>query len=224
MPTWPSGSKASTTNVDAGSDSISSARADIKQNFDNVNDIIDTFNISSPTDGDLLQYSSSSGVWEQVASTSLGTPTAYLLTTNSNIGLGQGASDSTVASSFQVLRDPNNLIQNLTGDSASENSFQLTAGTYIVTHTFVGGVSLTGNSSTSSEINGQDSAGQQDLGLIQAQSSTTANASFNLRLTEVSKRVRTITAGDTFEMAISWNNVTEREILSQTLTIFEKLS
>lgn len=72
MPTWPSGTKASTTNVDAGTDQISSARADIKQNIDNVNTIIDTFNISSPSDGDLLQYSTSSGKWEQVATSSVG--------------------------------------------------------------------------------------------------------------------------------------------------------
>lgn len=72
MPTWPSGTKASTTNVDQGSDQISQARADIKQNIDNVNDIIDTFNISSPTDGDLLQYSTSTGKWEQVATSSVG--------------------------------------------------------------------------------------------------------------------------------------------------------
>ena len=69
---WPSGSKAPTTNVDAGTDSVSSARADIKQNIDNVNDIIDHINISSPSDGQVLQYSSSSGKWEQVASTSVG--------------------------------------------------------------------------------------------------------------------------------------------------------
>tara|TARA_R100000951_G_scaffold62298_1_gene52315 strand:+ start:175 stop:834 length:660 start_codon:yes stop_codon:yes gene_type:complete len=68
---WPSGSKAPTTNVDSGTDSITSARADIKQNIDNVNDIIDHLNITSPTDGDLLKYSSSSGKWEQVASTSV---------------------------------------------------------------------------------------------------------------------------------------------------------
>jgi len=48
MPTWPSGSKASTANVDAGSDSITSARADIKQNFDNVNDIIDFYDPTGP--------------------------------------------------------------------------------------------------------------------------------------------------------------------------------
>lgn len=73
---WPSGTKASTNNVDQGSDKISLARADIKQNIDNVNDIIDEFNISSPSDGDVLQYNSTSGKWEQVASTSVGTAEA----------------------------------------------------------------------------------------------------------------------------------------------------
>lgn len=69
---WPSGTKAGTTNVDAGTDLIANARPDIKQNIDNVNEIIDHLNISSPSDGDLLQYSSSSGKWEQVASSSIG--------------------------------------------------------------------------------------------------------------------------------------------------------
>lgn len=68
---WPSGTKASTTNVDQGADKIALARPDIKQNIDNVNDIIDTFNISSPNDGDLLKYSSSTGKWEQVNSTNI---------------------------------------------------------------------------------------------------------------------------------------------------------
>jgi len=69
---WPSGSKAGTTHVDNGNDLLRNARADIKQNIDNVNDIIDEFNISSPSDGDLLQYSSSTSKWEQVASGSIG--------------------------------------------------------------------------------------------------------------------------------------------------------
>ena len=68
---WPSGTKASTQNVDQGGDKISLARADIKQNIDNVNDMIDHLNISSPSDGDILRYSSSSGKWEQVASTTI---------------------------------------------------------------------------------------------------------------------------------------------------------
>lgn len=40
---WPSGTKAGTTNVDAGTDKISLARPDIKQNIDNVNSIIDHY-------------------------------------------------------------------------------------------------------------------------------------------------------------------------------------
>ena len=37
MATWPSGTKASTSNLDAGTDSPASARADLKTNVDNVN-------------------------------------------------------------------------------------------------------------------------------------------------------------------------------------------
>jgi|DEB0MinimDraft_10_1074344.scaffolds.fasta_scaffold25023_2 hypothetical protein len=59
MTTWPSGTKASTANLDAGSDKPRLARPDIKQNVDNVNDIIDYFNVSSATDGQMLVYNSS---------------------------------------------------------------------------------------------------------------------------------------------------------------------
>lgn len=59
---WPSSTKASTANVDAGSDSISLARPDIKQNIDNVNSIIDEFNIASPSVGQTLVYDGS--VWQ----------------------------------------------------------------------------------------------------------------------------------------------------------------
>lgn len=58
MTTWPSASKASTSNLDSGSDKPRLARADIKQNVDNVNDIIDMFNIDSPLDKQILAYDS----------------------------------------------------------------------------------------------------------------------------------------------------------------------
>jgi hypothetical protein len=58
MTTWPSGTKASTEHLDQGSDKPRLARLDIKQNVDNVNDIIDYFNISSAADGDILVYNS----------------------------------------------------------------------------------------------------------------------------------------------------------------------
>jgi len=57
MPTWPAGTKASTDNLDQGSDSPRLARADLLQNVQNVNAIIDTFNISAPTNNQILKYS-----------------------------------------------------------------------------------------------------------------------------------------------------------------------
>jgi len=76
MPTWPKDTKASTLNVDQGSDQISQARADILQNITNVNTIIDTFDIQpdsagQPANGDLLQYNSTSGTWRPVAQSSI---------------------------------------------------------------------------------------------------------------------------------------------------------
>ena len=64
MATWPSGTKASTANLDAGTDSPSSARADLKQNTDNVNNIIDMFNISTPSNNQILKYNSANSRFE----------------------------------------------------------------------------------------------------------------------------------------------------------------
>ena len=125
---WPSGTKASTANVDAGTDSITSARADIKQNFDNVNDIIDHLNISSPNNGDLLQYSTSSGKWEQVAATTIGSQTKFAV-----FNLGAGEEFTGVGNTYRKLLtiqlDPNNIMDI---DSTGDFTFNLSAGTYIV--------------------------------------------------------------------------------------------
>ena len=64
MATWPSSSKAGTTHLDSGSDSPRLARVDIKQNVDNVNDIIDMFDIDSPTNTQILKYNSSTTKFE----------------------------------------------------------------------------------------------------------------------------------------------------------------
>ena len=79
---WPT-TKASNQYTDSGQDRIADARAEINQNITNVNAIIDEFNISSPSDGDLLQYSSSTGKWEQVATSSItsGLELAYIFFT-----------------------------------------------------------------------------------------------------------------------------------------------
>ena len=86
MPTWPSANKAVTTYTDQGTDRLADARPEINKTISNVNDIIDTFNISSPSDGDLLQYSTSTGKWEQIATTSVGTQVSIaLLTTTTTL-------------------------------------------------------------------------------------------------------------------------------------------
>ena len=67
MPTWPAGTKASTDNLDQGSDSPRLARADLLQNVQNVNAIIDTFNISGPTNGQILKYSTANARFDLAA-------------------------------------------------------------------------------------------------------------------------------------------------------------
>ena len=127
---WPSGTKASTTNVDAGTDSITSARTDIKQNIDNVNDIIDHLNISSPTDGDVLKYSSSSGKWEQVASTSVGSNTKFAVFNRASTGTDELVSGTTYRAGINVHLDPDGIMGGM--DSAGGNTFDLSAGSYII--------------------------------------------------------------------------------------------
>ena len=64
MATWPTGTKASTANCDAGTDSPRLFRSDAKQNIDNVNAIIDMFNIDSPSNGQILKYNTSNARFE----------------------------------------------------------------------------------------------------------------------------------------------------------------
>ena len=64
MATWPTGTKAGTTHLDSGTDSPRLARPDIKQNVDNVNSVIDMFNIDSPTNGQILKYNTSNARFE----------------------------------------------------------------------------------------------------------------------------------------------------------------
>jgi len=131
MTTWPSATKASTTHVDAGTDQISLARADIKQNIDNVNDIIDIFNIASPTNGDLMQYNSSTTKWEKVSATSVSTKVKFAtLTIKSGVGAGVA-----IAGGFRLditaKSDADNMITLLDVDSAGEHArFSLAPGTY----------------------------------------------------------------------------------------------
>ena len=133
MTTWPSANKASTTNVDAGTDQISLARADIKQNIDNVNDIIDIFDIASPTNGDLMQYNSSTEKWEKVSATSVSTKVKFAtLTIKSGAGAGVASGgDPAFRLDITAKSDADNMITLLDVDSAGEHArFSLAPGTY----------------------------------------------------------------------------------------------
>lgn len=57
MTTWPSANKATTTDIDSGTDNPNLSRAQIKKDIDNTNTIIDTFDMSSINDTDILAYS-----------------------------------------------------------------------------------------------------------------------------------------------------------------------
>ena len=120
---WPT-NKASNQYTDSGQDRIADARAEINQNITNVNAIIDEFNISSPSDGDLLQYSSSTGKWEQVATSSItsGLELAYIFFTFAGAQLVTG---NIYRREITVGAKSNNFINN-------NGSYQITldAGTY----------------------------------------------------------------------------------------------
>lgn len=120
---WPSGTKASTTNIDAGSDKPALARADIKQNIDNVNSIIDTFDIASPSNGDILVYNSTSGAWEPGAPASTGTNIATVF--RSSTATAEENVSANIYRLRYTLTDPNSFI------TVVDNfQIQLSAGSY----------------------------------------------------------------------------------------------
>lgn len=123
MPTWPSGSKASTTNVDQPNDLIRLARPDIKQNIDNVNDIIDTFNIATPNNNDTLQYNSTTGVWDSVAGFTKATAVI------DSFNLSYSASLTDYSGGFSIVGTQNAGIT--TGTSGGKSTLTIPAGTWI---------------------------------------------------------------------------------------------
>ena len=123
MPTWPSGSKASTTNVDQPNDLIRLARPDIKQNIDNVNDIIDTFNIATPNNNDTLQYNSTTGVWDSVAGFTKATAVI------DSFNLSYSASSTDYSGGFSIVGTQNAGIT--TGTSGGKSTLTIPAGTWI---------------------------------------------------------------------------------------------
>jgi hypothetical protein len=137
---WPSGTKAATTNVDAGTDQPKLARADIKQNIDNVNSIIDELNIASPSDGDLMQYSSSSERWEPVASSSVGGSTTEIAFARIINSVGENVSGNIYRRYVALYEDVDWITQtgamstgiaSRGGNGSSFSQMTLDAGTYV---------------------------------------------------------------------------------------------
>lgn len=125
MPTWPSGTKAGTTNVDNGSDLIRLARPDIKQNIDNTNAIIDTFDPSGATNNDLLTYNSSTTKFEPASAIGLATT---LVEFDGTIAMGSATSTADYNGGFSTVGA--NTIGVATGTSGSRSTLTFPAGTY----------------------------------------------------------------------------------------------
>jgi hypothetical protein len=76
---WPT-TKATTTSLDSGTDDPNLARPEIKQNVENVNDIIDFLNLTSLTDKDILQYNASNGTFDNITLGNAGLQKQALIT------------------------------------------------------------------------------------------------------------------------------------------------
>lgn len=129
--TWPTSSKAGTTNVDAGNDLIRLARPDIKQNIDNTNAIIDTFSITSPSNNDILKYNSTSSKFENVAG-GISNDTIAIELADLASQVSGGLTDDYTGGFTLTGRNDIGIVAGTDLDSAGDNISTLTipAGTY----------------------------------------------------------------------------------------------
>ena len=75
---WPADNKSDITRLDNANDTLGRSRREIKRGIDNVNSILDEFDINSVDAFTILQYKS--GQWKPVDTTSLGMKTAIIET------------------------------------------------------------------------------------------------------------------------------------------------
>ena len=117
---WPSDNKSDITRLDNANDTLGRSRREIKRGIDNVNSILDEFDINTVGEFEILQYQN--GKWRPIDASSLGMKTAIIetnLDTAANLNVRQQPY-------FNVLFDPFNITST---DSALGNLF-LTQGTY----------------------------------------------------------------------------------------------
>jgi hypothetical protein len=120
MTTWPSSNKAQTTTTDQPTDTISGARDDINKTISNVNDIIDIFDITSPTDGDVLIYNNSNSRFE------LGNqPTRCLLQYDSGVA-DNNSVETLYNGGFTIKGNANDV------SVVNTSTIQIQAGDYII--------------------------------------------------------------------------------------------
>ena len=115
---WPADNKSDITRLDNANDTLGRSRREIKRGIDNVNSILDEFDINTFDQFTILQYKS--GQWKAVDTTIFGQKTAIIETNRDSIAgnLSQPY--------FNVLFDPFNITS---FDSAGGDLF-LTTGTY----------------------------------------------------------------------------------------------
>jgi hypothetical protein len=150
MATWPAGTKAGTTHLDAGTDSPRLARPDIKQNVDNVNAIIDMFNIDSPSANQILKYNTSNARFE-LAADATGTSSGITFAGDDSAGINiadggalyiqGGLNISTSTNSDGTLT--------ITGAAIPTNTNELTNGAGFITDNGNGDITFVGSTITS---------------------------------------------------------------------------
>ena len=104
---WPT--QQNENNVDSAGASLSDARTQVYQNLSNINDIIDTFGITNPQEGQILRYNSTTSKFENVAQGTIVQSKQAIVKMTST---GGGPSD------FEVIFDDYNIIT-LASDSRS---------------------------------------------------------------------------------------------------------
>ena len=133
--TWPVSNKATTTDIDQGTDSPNLSRVQIKKDIDNVNSITDTFDIGTPPNGSILTFNSTAGKFNTTANQSLAK--AFVFYKGFETTLSSSASNGVYPTTTDGRRnnmmdrgdkfDPFGFITDITGDG-----FELAQGTYSI--------------------------------------------------------------------------------------------
>ena len=145
MATWPSGTKASTANLDSGTDSPRLARADIKQNVDNVNAVIDMFNISSPSNNQILKYSTANARFE-LGSDDSGSSGDITFVGDDSSGTAVSLNETfKIAGGTNITTAVSGDTLTITGATIPTNTNELTNGAGFITDNGNGDLTITGS-------------------------------------------------------------------------------